>query len=69
MAILWTDFFDDSDYYSGPALTDEMVRAAETKLGYKLPGAYIQLLRVKNGGTPKRRCFPTGKADWAEDHV
>jgi hypothetical protein len=63
------DFFDDSNYYTGPVLTEEMVRTAETQLGYKFPKAYVQLIRVKNGGSPKRKCFATGKPDWADDHV
>lgn len=65
----WTEFFDDSNYFTGPPLTNEMIRAAEAKLGYKLPESYLRLLRTKNGGSPKRKCFPTGKPDWAEDHV
>jgi SMI1/KNR4 family protein SUKH-1 len=65
----WIDFFDESNYFTGPPLTEEMIRATETKLGYKLPESYLQLLRNKNGGSPKRKCFPTGKPDWADDHV
>ena len=65
----WQDFFDDSDYFTGPPLTDEMIAAAQALLGYRLPAAYLQLLRVKNGGSPQRKCYPTGKPDWAEDHV
>ncbi len=63
------DFFDDSNYFTGPPLTEEMIRAAETRLGYQLPAPYLQLIRIKNGGTPRQKCFPTGKPDWAEDHV
>jgi hypothetical protein len=59
----WREFFDDSRYFTGPPLTDEMIRAAETQLGHALPEAYLRLLRVKNGGSPTRRCFPTGKPD------
>jgi hypothetical protein len=46
--------------YVGPELTDELVRAAEKSLGYALPASYLQLLRVQNGGLPKRRCLPVG---------
>lgn len=65
----WSDFFSDSDSYTGPALTEQMIRAAESQLGYTLPPIYLQLLLVKNGGSPKRRCFATGKPGWADDHV
>ena len=47
--------------YAGPPLTDELVRAAEDALGYKLPAAYLDLLRVQNGGLPRRRCVPVGQ--------
>jgi hypothetical protein len=47
--------------YVGPELTDGSVCAAEEALGYKLPAAYLRLLRVQNGGLPRRRCFPAGR--------
>jgi hypothetical protein len=66
---VWDDFFAASNEYTGPPLTDAMVAAAEAALGYKLPAAYLQLLRVKNGGTPKRQCYPTGGTRWSDNHV
>jgi hypothetical protein len=58
----WADSPDDWDgelppwhEYAGPSLTGELVRAAEEALGYKLPAAYLDLLRVQNGGLPRRR--------------
>src|ERR1700722_4519433 len=65
------DFWEslDVDSITGPPLTAEMIHAAEATLGYKLPESYLRLLRIKNGGTPKRRCCPTGRPDWADDHV
>ena len=65
----WSDFFDESNYFTGPPLTEGMIRAAEAQLGYKLPACYLRLLRVKNGGSPKRKCYPTGQPGWADDHV
>lgn len=47
--------------YAGPALTDDLVRAAEGALGCRLPAAYLGLLRVRNGGLPRRRYFPVGR--------
>src|SRR5207247_9709999 len=66
----WDDPFDDSDYFTGPPVTEGMIRAAEAKLGYKLPQSYIRLIKIKNGGSLKRDCFPTTvPTSWAEDHV
>jgi hypothetical protein len=65
----WNDPFNNDNSFTGPPLTDEMIRAAEALLGYQLPQSYVRLLRIKNGGHPKRKCFPTGRTAWAEDHV
>lgn len=64
----WADTPDDWDgdlppwhEYAGPPLTDELVRDAEEMLGYKLPAAYLDLLRSQNGGLPRRRCILGGR--------
>lgn len=64
-------FWDASqDYFTGPLLTEEMIRSAETALGYKLPDSYVAILQVRNGGTPVRCCFPTVEpTSWARDHI
>ena len=63
-------FFSDDDYYTGPTLTEEMVQAAESKLQYRLPPAYLELLSERNGGAPLRRCFRTSTpTSWAPDHI
>src|SRR5262249_13874618 len=68
-ADVWSNFFDASTYYTGPPLTDAMVASAERTLGYTLPASYLRLLRVKNGGVPRRQCDPTGGTDWSDSHV
>jgi hypothetical protein len=68
-ADLWTDFFDASTHYTGPPLTDALVAAAERLLGYTLPASYVRLLRVKNGGCPRRQCHPTAGTHWSDNHV
>jgi hypothetical protein len=65
----WSDFFDASTHYTGPPLTEAMVASAERALGYTLPSSYLQLLRVKNGGVPRRQCHPTGGTHWSDNHV
>ena len=44
----------------GPDLTDEMILAVERELGYKLPEAYIWLMKRRNGGFLKRTDFLLG---------
>jgi hypothetical protein len=68
-ADVWSDFFDASTHYTGPPLTDAMVVSAERTLGYTLPASYRQLLRAKNGGRPRRQCYPTEATYWADSHV
>ena len=58
------------DQGKSPPLKRGMVRAAEKKLGYRLPAAYVALLKIRNGGYLERSAFPTTKCPrWAEDHV
>ncbi len=65
------DFWDDSDYFtSAEPVTPELIKSTEAALGYRLPESYIRLLQTRNGGTPKRTCFPTThKTSWADSHV
>jgi hypothetical protein len=64
------DVFTESDYYLCPPLTDSMIAAAEESLAYRLPKAYIELLRIRNGGYLRRHCFPTTRrTSWSDDHV
>jgi hypothetical protein len=71
MSGFWDDkaqldaFWGDSDYFTGPPLTDAAVRKAEKRLGYKLPEAYLRLLRIRNGGSPRKPYFHIeGLAGW-----
>lgn len=64
-----TEIFEDSDYYTGPPLDSGMVRRAEEELGVLLPRRYVEVLHVRNGGTPRNRCCPTSfPTSWADDH-
>ncbi|PAQ13481.1 SMI1/KNR4 family protein [Bacillaceae bacterium SAOS 7] len=65
------DFWDDSDYFTVPfQVTKRMIDEAEQTLGYKLPNSYIELIKIKNGGSPVHTCYPTTTAtSWAEDHI
>jgi hypothetical protein len=62
--------FEEGEEGECPPLTASMVRAAETKLGYRLPATYVELMKVCNGGSLKRNVFPIKKCPrWATDHV
>jgi hypothetical protein len=59
-------FWGDSEYCTGPPLTAAAVRKAEKQFGYKLPEAYLRLLRIRNGGSPRKPYFHIdGLAGWS----
>ncbi len=67
-------FWQPSDYakkeYVGDALTEEQVLSVEGELGYKLPKAYVELMKYQNGGTPEKTNHRTKeRTSWAEDHI
>ena len=69
-----TNFWDDNwyalkEYISDPP-SDELIASVEEELGYKLPAAYIWLMKQHNGGIPVNTCYPCDEPTcWAEDHV
>lgn len=70
----FTDFWEDSvyarrSYVEGP-VTPELIASVELALGFRLPAAYVALMRVQNGGIPSRCRFPTtAPTSWADGHV
>lgn len=52
------NFWNQHDYfienYVEEALTDEIISFTESKLGYKLPRFYVELMKIQNGGNPKK---------------
>jgi SMI1-KNR4 cell-wall len=67
-------FWKPSEYalkeYVGAPLTDESVAAVEGELGYKLPAAYVELMRFQNGGFPRRTAHRTSEpTTWSSDHI
>lgn len=67
-------FWEKSDYadeeYVDDPLTDEKVAFVERALGYRLPAAYVELMRSQNGGTPLRTRHPAaGPTSWSTDHI
>ncbi|WP_248783822.1 SMI1/KNR4 family protein [Actinoalloteichus caeruleus] len=46
-----------------------MVLRAEEDLRVRLPRSYVEVLLLRNGGTPRHRCYPTSfPTSWADDH-
>ena len=65
---------DDSEYalreYVGSEPGDALIQPAQEEPGYRLPPAYIAMMRRHNGGIPRLDCFPTpGPTTWATDHI
>ena len=69
-----TNFWDDNwyalkEYVSDPP-SDELIASVEEELGYKLPDAYIWLMKQHNGGIPVNTCYPCDEPTcWSDDHV
>ncbi len=56
--------------YVLPPPTDISIASVEKRLGYRLPGSYIELMGYQNGGLLTRTSFPTTEpTSWAEDQV
>ena len=65
---LWDGDASD-DEYTERAPSPEQVVAVEEQLGYRLPGAYVDLAKTRNGGRLRRNAHPSPPTTWASDHV
>lgn len=65
---LAANLFDsyDEGFEGDTPLTDSIIARAEAELGYKLPADYTALMRLKNGGSLKRRFFRYADEDGTE---
>ena len=62
--------FWGSNYYNHPPLSEEVIELAESRLQVKLPGSYVDLLRVQNGGYTSGFVHPMSEPTrWSADHV
>ncbi|ANY73772.1 cell wall assembly protein [Paenibacillus ihbetae] len=68
-----TDFWDDgaeaADSFIMAPPTDDLVESIEEELVFKLPAAYIRMMKVHNGGIPRRRYFPVTSGDATEGRI
>jgi hypothetical protein len=67
-------FWRESEYanrnYVDNPLTPDKVALVESRLGHKLPAAYVALMQSQNGGFPTRTVHRTTvPTSWADDHV
>lgn len=67
-------FWEQSEYankeYVDDPVTDETVASVERALGYRLPRAYVELMKHQNGGIPKKTNHRTKEStSWAGDHI
>jgi SMI1-KNR4 cell-wall len=61
--------FNEPGEFTGHPVNDEQIRLAEALIGFPLPFAYSELLKVQNGGVLRKRCFATQfSTSWASDH-
>lgn len=61
--------YAEKEYVGGP-LTDEVVATVERELGYKLPASYVELMKLQNGGFPRKTNHRTKEqTSWAKDHI
>jgi SMI1-KNR4 cell-wall len=64
----WSDYADQ-EYVDSP-LTNEKVAGAERLLGFKLPMAYVALMKHQNGGIPRKTIHRTKEpTSWSKDHI
>ena len=60
------------DQYSidNEVVTNEKILEVEKKTGFKLPPSLIEILKIKNGGTPNCLAFPTKtQTTWSHNHI
>ncbi len=64
LSVFWRD-----SKYVGSAPSNALIASVEAELGVRLPSSYVELMRVRNGGTPRNQFYPTAATSWADDHV
>lgn len=65
----YSSYFEEGQPGDCRPLKPSMVRLAEESLGYRLPKAYVRLLRVCNGGALKRNAFRMPKSADSDQRI
>lgn len=67
----FVSFWDYSEYalreFVCEPVSDELIDQVEQQLGYKLPAAYLELMRDQNGGVPAKTVFPLSESAAPDD--
>lgn len=70
LATFWDDSQFALDTYVSEPPSDAQIALVEQTLGYRLPAAYIWLMKQHNGGISFNLNFPTQTpTTWSEDHI
>ncbi|KAJ6250142.1 hypothetical protein M0813_16404 [Anaeramoeba flamelloides] len=69
----FTNFWSESsstEETSQEEVTEELIQKVEKELGYKLPKSYIELMKIKNGGSVQKGAHATSTGtSWADNHI
>ena len=69
-----TGFWEESPYatkhFVDEPVTPALLEKVERTLRYKLPAAYVEVMRHQNGGMPQRTRHPMSeRTSWSKDHI
>nr|WP_154894465.1 SMI1/KNR4 family protein [Paenibacillus xylanexedens] len=65
----WNDHAEALENWVMLSPTDEQVEAVEERLVFKLPRAYVDMMKIHNGGVPRYRYIPVSEAGAAEKRL
>ncbi|WP_336782563.1 SMI1/KNR4 family protein [Paenibacillus illinoisensis] len=65
----WNDHAEALENWVMLSPTDEQVEAVEERLVFKLPRAYVDMMKIHNGGVPRYRYIPVSEAGSAEKRL
>ncbi len=68
-----TAFWEEDEYSEtlrNPPPSPRTILRTEGDLGFRLPEAYVELMKVRNGGVPVNTLHPApARTTWSDDHI